>query len=125
MYTRNREKVHIPKSKQYIFMRGNGKGRTSIVWSESSHDNVASATFRLEASHFIAFGISFKVCTHTYTHIYTYNHSSLINSLTKIFIYLRKSSERSTNRRCFHVTKPVSSGIRRCGQGCILPLCIL
>ncbi|XP_021889745.1 probable pectinesterase 67 [Carica papaya] len=55
-----REKVHIPKSKQYIFMRGNGKGRTSIVWSESSHDNVASATFRLEASHFIAFGISFK-----------------------------------------------------------------
>ncbi|CAL0309240.1 unnamed protein product [Lupinus luteus] len=55
-----REKVHIPKTKPYIFMRGNGKGKTAIVWSQSSEDNVASATFKAEANDFIAFGISFK-----------------------------------------------------------------
>ena len=55
-----REKVHIPKNKRYIFMRGNGRGRTAIVWSQSSSDNIASATFKVEATDFIAFGISFK-----------------------------------------------------------------
>ncbi|XP_003594727.2 probable pectinesterase 67 [Medicago truncatula] len=55
-----REKVHIPKNKRYIFMRGNGRGKTAIVWSESSSDNIASATFKVEAPDFIAFGISFK-----------------------------------------------------------------
>lgn len=55
------EKVYIPKDKPYIFMRGNGKGRTHIVWSQSSADNIESATFRVEAPHFVAFGISFKV----------------------------------------------------------------
>ncbi|XVF38872.1 hypothetical protein REPUB_Repub20aG0139600 [Reevesia pubescens] len=55
-----REKVHIPKDKPYIFLRGNGRGRTAIVWSMSSSDNFASATFKVEANHFIAFGISFK-----------------------------------------------------------------
>jgi len=53
--------VHIPESKPYIFLRGNGRGRTGIVWSQSSTDNVASATFRVEAHDFIAFGISFQV----------------------------------------------------------------
>ncbi|MCI68035.1 pectinesterase, partial [Trifolium medium] len=33
----------------------------AIVWSESSSDNIASATFKAEAPDFIAFGISFKV----------------------------------------------------------------
>lgn len=42
-------------------MRGNGRGKTAIVWSQSSEDNVASATFKVEAKDFIAFGISFKV----------------------------------------------------------------
>ncbi|EEF39358.1 probable pectinesterase 67 [Ricinus communis] len=55
-----REKVHIPKNKPYIFLRGNGKGRTALVWSLSSTDNKASATFTVEAPHFIAFGISIK-----------------------------------------------------------------
>ncbi|XP_074291880.1 putative pectinesterase 67 [Silene latifolia] len=55
-----REKVHIPHSKPFIFLRGNGKGRTYIVWSQSSTDNIESATFKLEAPDFIAFGISFK-----------------------------------------------------------------
>lgn len=55
-----REKIHIPETKPYIFLRGNGKGRTSIVWSQSSTDNVESATLKVEAAHFIAFGISFK-----------------------------------------------------------------
>lgn len=44
-------------------MRGNGRGKTAIVWSQSSSDNIASATFKAEASDFIAFGISFKVNT--------------------------------------------------------------
>ncbi|KAI3469278.1 hypothetical protein Pfo_025941 [Paulownia fortunei] len=55
-----REKVSIPLSKPYIFMRGSGKGRTSIVWSQSSEKNYGSATFKVEAPHFVAFGISFK-----------------------------------------------------------------
>ncbi|KAM6565776.1 hypothetical protein CsatA_024904 [Cannabis sativa] len=57
-----REKVHIPPNKPYIFLRGNGRGRTHIVWSQSSSDNVESATFKVESPHFIAFGISFKSC---------------------------------------------------------------
>ncbi|XP_058208567.1 probable pectinesterase 67 [Rhododendron vialii] len=55
-----REKVYIPENKPYIFMRGNGNSKTSIVWSQSSHDNLESATFRVEAPHFVAFGIRFK-----------------------------------------------------------------
>lgn len=55
-----REKVHIPKSKPNIFLRGNGRGKTFIIWSQSSTDNIESATFKVEASNFIAFGISFK-----------------------------------------------------------------
>ncbi|KAK9665144.1 hypothetical protein RND81_14G093300 [Saponaria officinalis] len=55
-----REKVTIPHSKPFIFLRGNGKGRTYIVWSHSSIDNIDSATFKLQAPDFIAFGISFK-----------------------------------------------------------------
>lgn len=42
-------------------MRGNGRGKTAIVWSQSSEDNIDSATFKVEAHDFIAFGISFKV----------------------------------------------------------------
>ncbi|XP_065859671.1 probable pectinesterase 67 [Euphorbia lathyris] len=55
-----REKIHIPRSKPYIFLRGNGKGRTFITWSESSHDNIESAAFSVESPNFVAFGISFK-----------------------------------------------------------------
>jgi len=53
--------VHVPQNKPYIFMRGNGRGKTAIVWSQSSEDNIDSATFKVEAHDFIAFGISFKV----------------------------------------------------------------
>lgn len=55
-----REKVHIPRNKPYIFMRGKGRGRTTIVWSENSEDSYRSATFKCEAPHFVAFGISFN-----------------------------------------------------------------
>ncbi|KAJ4850349.1 putative pectinesterase 67 [Turnera subulata] len=55
-----RESVTIPATKPYIFLRGNGRGRTAIVWAKSSSDNVASATFKVYAEHFIAFGITFK-----------------------------------------------------------------
>ncbi|EPS72014.1 hypothetical protein M569_02744, partial [Genlisea aurea] len=49
-----REKVRIPRNKPYIFLRGIGKGRTSVVSSDHS------STFTVEAPRFIAFGISFK-----------------------------------------------------------------
>ncbi|XP_061994372.1 probable pectinesterase 67 [Rosa rugosa] len=55
-----REKVHVPQDKPHIFLRGNGRGKTHIVWSQSSHDNIESATFKVESPYFIAFGISFK-----------------------------------------------------------------
>ncbi|KAG8370528.1 hypothetical protein BUALT_Bualt14G0126200 [Buddleja alternifolia] len=55
-----REKVNIPHNKPYIFMRGDGRGKTSIVWSQSSVHNYDSATFKVEAPHFVVFGISFK-----------------------------------------------------------------
>ncbi|KAL8047514.1 hypothetical protein ABFX02_07G005200 [Erythranthe guttata] len=65
-----REKVTIPRNKPYIFMRGDGKGKTSIVWSKISEKSYDSSTFKLEAQHFIAFGISFKntALTHTTSH---------------------------------------------------------
>jgi len=52
-------------------MRGNGRGKTAIVWSESSSNNIASATFKVEASDFIAFGISFKVISYFLLILYT------------------------------------------------------
>ncbi|ONK67598.1 uncharacterized protein A4U43_C05F1750 [Asparagus officinalis] len=55
-----REKVMIPKNKEKIFLRGNGKGRTAIVWSDGSSDNSESATFTVHANNFVAFGISIK-----------------------------------------------------------------
>lgn len=56
-----REKVVIPKNKNYIFLRGNGKARTGVIWNDGSSDNSESATFTVKADNFVAFGISFKV----------------------------------------------------------------
>nr|XP_010921450.1 probable pectinesterase 67 [Elaeis guineensis] len=55
-----REKVVIPESKSYIFLRGNGKGRTAIVWNDSSNNNTHSASFTVWADNVNVFGISFK-----------------------------------------------------------------
>ncbi|KAG6538251.1 hypothetical protein ZIOFF_003364 [Zingiber officinale] len=55
-----REKVVIPEDKDYIFLRGSGKGRTAIVWDDSSTNNTLSSTFIVWADNFVAFGISFK-----------------------------------------------------------------
>ncbi|XP_020597547.1 probable pectinesterase 67 [Phalaenopsis equestris] len=55
-----REKIVIPENKPYIFMRGNGKGKTSIVWNDSLQNNTKSATITVKADNFNAFGISFK-----------------------------------------------------------------
>nr|CAD1833160.1 unnamed protein product [Ananas comosus var. bracteatus] len=55
-----REKVVIPENKPFIYLRGNGKGRTAIVWDDSSTNNTESATFTVRADNFVAFGISFK-----------------------------------------------------------------
>ncbi|KAK1385572.1 Pectinesterase [Heracleum sosnowskyi] len=55
-----REKVTIPEKKPYIFLRGNGKGKTAISWSHSSVDNTESATLKILAPHVVVFGLSIK-----------------------------------------------------------------
>ncbi|KAJ1699240.1 hypothetical protein LUZ63_007752 [Rhynchospora breviuscula] len=55
-----REQVVVPKNKGHIYLRGNGKGRTAIIYDGCSNDNSASATFTVEANNFVAFGITFK-----------------------------------------------------------------
>jgi hypothetical protein len=54
-------KVVIPKNKPFIFVRGNGKGRTSISHESSSPDNAESAAFTVNADNVIVFGVSFRV----------------------------------------------------------------
>jgi len=53
-------KVVIPKNKPFIFVRGNGKGRTSISHESASPDNAESAAFTVNADNVIVFGISFR-----------------------------------------------------------------
>ncbi|XP_006649973.1 probable pectinesterase 67 [Oryza brachyantha] len=55
-----REKVVIPETKPFIFMRGNGKGRTSITHESTSSHNAESAAFAVHANNVIVFGISFR-----------------------------------------------------------------
>lgn len=56
-----REKVVIPETKPFIFVRGNGKGRTSISHESASAHNAESAAFTVHADNVIVFGISFRV----------------------------------------------------------------
>jgi hypothetical protein len=51
----------IPENKPFIFVRGNGKGRTSISHESASIDNAESAAFTVKADNVIIFGISFRV----------------------------------------------------------------
>ncbi|KAL0457504.1 UNVERIFIED_CONTAM: putative pectinesterase 67 [Sesamum latifolium] len=44
----------IPANKPYIFMRGSGRGRTSIASSHISTKDYDSATLKVEAPHFVA-----------------------------------------------------------------------
>lgn len=55
----------IPENKPFIFVRGNGKGRTSISHESASSDNAESAAFTVNSDNVIVFGVSFKVrpCT--------------------------------------------------------------
>ncbi|KAK1425952.1 hypothetical protein QVD17_14619 [Tagetes erecta] len=55
-----REKVRIGREKSHIFLRGSGRTKTAIFWSQTSENNYHSSTFKVEANDFIAFGISFK-----------------------------------------------------------------
>ncbi|KAL6902255.1 hypothetical protein ACP4OV_005131 [Aristida adscensionis] len=55
-----REKVVIPMEKPFIFMRGNGKGRTTISYESASPDNAESAAFVVDADNVVVFGISFR-----------------------------------------------------------------
>lgn len=47
-------------------MKGDGKGKTTVTWSETSaqYYNYKSATLVVEAPDFIAFGITIKVSSH-------------------------------------------------------------
>lgn len=51
----------IPETKPFIFVRGNGKGRTSISYESASPHNTESATFAVHADNVIVFGLSFRV----------------------------------------------------------------
>ncbi|KAF8730420.1 hypothetical protein HU200_016997 [Digitaria exilis] len=53
-------KVVIPKNKPFIFVRGNGKGRTSISHESASADNAESAAFTVNADNVVVFGVSFR-----------------------------------------------------------------
>ncbi|KAL5218273.1 hypothetical protein ABZP36_018957 [Zizania latifolia] len=55
-----REKVLIPETKPFIFVRGNGKGRTSITHESVSSHNSESAAFTVHADNVIVFGITFR-----------------------------------------------------------------
>ncbi|KAK1387485.1 Pectinesterase [Heracleum sosnowskyi] len=55
-----REKVTVPENKPFIFIRGNGKGRTIVTWSQSSANNTESATFKVNAQNVVVFGLSIK-----------------------------------------------------------------
>lgn len=56
----HRGKVVIPENKPFIFVRGNGKGRTSISHESASSDNAESAAFTVNADNVIVFGVSFR-----------------------------------------------------------------
>lgn len=56
----HRGKVVIPKDKPFVFVRGNGKGRTSISHESASSDNAESAAFSVNADNVIVFGVSFR-----------------------------------------------------------------
>lgn len=56
-----RGKVIIPENKPFIFVRGNGKGRTSISHESASSDNAESAAFTVSADNVVVFGVSFRV----------------------------------------------------------------
>jgi hypothetical protein len=51
----------IPENKPFIFVRGNGKGRTTISHESASIDNAESTAFIVNADNVIVFGISFRV----------------------------------------------------------------
>lgn len=74
LFSKSREKFHISRDKPYIFMKGDGKGKTTVTWSETSaqYYNYKSATLVVEAPDFIAFGITIKVSFffHFFDHIF-------------------------------------------------------
>ncbi|PON79954.1 P-type ATPase [Parasponia andersonii] len=59
-----REKIVIPRDKPYIFLKGEGKSRTQVVWGD--HDNLAqSPTFASSADNIVVKAIGF---TNSYNH---------------------------------------------------------
>lgn len=55
-----REQIKIPYDKPYIYIEGEGKRRTRVIWD--SHDSIAtSATFISQAHNIVVKGITFIV----------------------------------------------------------------
>lgn len=54
----------IPKTKPFIFLEGEGRDQTAIVWGDHANGTIGTAdtaTFTVLASDFVARYISFKV----------------------------------------------------------------
>ncbi|EYU32660.1 hypothetical protein ABFS82_14G034600 [Erythranthe guttata] len=67
-----REKVRIPNNKQFIYLKGEGKRKTYIVWDD--HDSIAtSATFTCQANNTIVKCI-------TFVNSYNYPNSGSLNN---------------------------------------------
>lgn len=55
-----REQVKIPREKPYIYLKGEGKGRTNVTWD--GHESIATdATFISEADYTVVKSITFIV----------------------------------------------------------------
>ncbi|KAK3441510.1 hypothetical protein EUGRSUZ_L00257 [Eucalyptus grandis] len=55
-----REKVKVPRKKQYVFLHGDGRDMTTIEYGDSG-SAIEAATFQLYADNFVASDITFKV----------------------------------------------------------------
>ncbi|KAL3749955.1 hypothetical protein ACJRO7_010998 [Eucalyptus globulus] len=54
-----REKVKVPRKKQYVFLHGDGRDMTTIEYGDSGNA-IEAATFQLYADNFVASDITFK-----------------------------------------------------------------
>ncbi|KAK3017700.1 hypothetical protein RJ639_003293 [Escallonia herrerae] len=84
-----KEQVRIPADKPYIYLKGEGSGKTQIVWGETL---LHSATFTSEADNIIAESI-------TFTNSYNYPPKSNGNPI-KQALAARISGDKSSFYRC-------------------------
>ncbi|KAK2987224.1 hypothetical protein RJ640_022256 [Escallonia rubra] len=84
-----KEQVRIPADKPYIYLKGEGSGKTEIVWGETL---LHSATFTSEADNIVAESI-------TFTNSYNYPPKSNGNPI-KQALAARISGDKSSFYRC-------------------------